>query len=245
MDSIATELEQELHTVLVPVCATWGITLDQATLSRLQRYALELLRWNEQLNLTRIITPHDIVVRHFLDSFACARAWTTPPTLLIDIGTGAGFPGIPLKLLWPELRLTLSDSIRKKTTFVTHVVELLELPDVAVVTARAEDMGHHPAYRGQFDACIARAVAALPVLAEYCLPLCGLGGRFVAPKGAGGVEEAQAAEAALIKLGGTLGPILAVDLPGVEPRVLVVVDKIRATPAEFPRAAGVPAKRPL
>jgi 16S rRNA (guanine527-N7)-methyltransferase len=246
MTSIERDLEREIRTLLVPTAAAaWGITLDEQQREQFLRYAVELLGWNEHVNLTRITTARDIVVRHFLDSLACTQAWQEPPRTLADVGTGAGFPGIPLKIIWPHLHLTLSDSIGKKTLFLEHVRRNLALDHVEIVTMRAEEHGHDPAHRERYDAVVARAVAALPVLSEYCLPLLRVGGRFVAPKGADGAAEARAAERALGHLGGTLVDVLPVVLPGVEPRTLVVIDKKARTPRGFPRPPGMPAKRPL
>lgn len=245
MDSTASELENHLRELLVPVAAQWDLDVGPAALEQLRVYGVELVRWNEQVNLTRIVAPREIVIRHFLDSLACARAWDTPPASLADIGTGAGFPGIPLKIVWPKMALLVSDSIGKKTAFLRHVVSALELEGVEVVTGRAEALGRDPAYRERYDGVVARAVAALNVLSEYCLPLCRIGGRFVAPKGPEGAAEALEARRAIGQLGGRPRAVLPVQLPEVEQRTLVVVDKVRATPREFPRDVGVPSKRPL
>ena len=245
MDSTGHAIEPFLRDVLVPVSARWDIRIDDRAIRRFALYAAELVRWNERVNLTRITAPGDIVVRHFLDSLACARAFGSVPPSLIDVGTGAGFPGLPLKIIWPTMHLVLSDSIGKKTAFLWHIVEALELDDVEVVTARAEDLGRDPAHREQYAGVVARAVADLAVLVEYCLPLCRVGGFFVAPKSANGAEEAQAAGRALDLLGGRLREVLPVELPDLPPRTLVVVEKVRATPAGLPRPTGVPAKQPL
>lgn len=245
MASTERDLEREIRTLLVPTAATWGIALGEHEQEQFLRYALELLQWNEHVNLTRITAPRDIVVRHFLDSLACAQAFETPPRMLADVGTGAGFPGIPLKIIWPGTQLTLSDSIGKKTLFLDHVRQNLALDNVEIVTMRAEEHGHDPAHRGRYDAVAARAVAALPVLSEYCLPLLRVGGRFAAPKGADGAAEAEAARSAMRHLGGKLVSVLPVALPGVEPRTLVVIEKIAPTPRGFPRPTGMPTKRPL
>ena len=245
MDSTDPAIEPFLRDVLVPVSAGWNIQIDDRALRRFARYAAELVHWNERVNLTRITTPGDIVVRHFLDSLACARAFGSMPPSLIDVGTGAGFPGLPLKIIWPTMRLVLSDSIGKKTAFLRHLVQALELEDVEVVTARAENLGRDPAHREQHAGVVARAVADLAVLGEYCLPLCRIGGHFVAPKGANGAEEAQGAGRAIGLLGGRLREVLPVELPGLPARTLVVVEKVRATPARLPRPTGVPAKQPL
>ena len=245
MDSTAQALDTQLRELLRPTAATWGLRLGEAQLDLLRRYALELLRWNQQVNLTRITDPRDIVIRHFLDSLACAQAFDRPPVSLLDVGTGAGLPGIPLKIVWPEAEVTLSDSIGKKTAFLEHVVGVLGLQNVRVVTARAEALGRDRSHREAYEGVVARAVASLAVLSEYCLPLCRVGGRFVAPKGGAGAEEATEAQRAIGQLGGKLGDIIPVTLPGVEPRTLVIVEKLRPTPTQFPRAAGIPSKRPL
>ncbi len=245
MDSTAHELEQQLRAVLVPGAAEWGVLVGEAEVQSFLRYGLELLRWNEQVNLTRITAPRDVVIRHFLDSLACAAGFETPPATLADLGTGAGFPGIPLKIVWPDTRLMLSDSVGKKTAFLEHVVAQLGLRDVEVVTARAEALGRDPAHRERYDGVVARAVAALDVLSEYALPLCRVGARFVAPKGGDGAEEAELARRAIGRVGGKLVAVRPVELPGVEPRTLVVIAKERPTPDDLPRAVGVPSRRPL
>lgn len=230
--------------ILNETTSVWGIDLTAVQQEQFAVYSRELRAWNEKTNLTAIVDEHGIVVRHFLDSIRCALSWGNPASL-IDIGAGAGFPGLPLKILQPDLRLTLVESIDKKAAFLRHMVETLALSDVVVVSARAEAVGHDPRHREQYDAATGRAVADLRVLAEYCLPLCRVGGRFFAPKGAGGAEETTQAEQAIARLGGSAPQVEQVILPGVEERTLVVVDKHSPTPAAYPRAIGVPSKRPL
>ncbi|MDP2965861.1 MAG: 16S rRNA (guanine(527)-N(7))-methyltransferase RsmG, partial [Pelolinea sp.] len=179
--------------------------------------------------------------------FSCVLAWKeNPPRRLIDIGTGAGFPGIPLKILYPSMRLTLVESVGKKANFCRHMIETLKLEAVEVVTARAEDVGQMPAHREAYDWAVARAVANLPVLLEYLLPLVQVGGAMLAQKGQSGPAETHKAEKALKILGGRTRQLLPVTLPGVaDERFLVVVDKVAATPPQYPRKPGVPAKKPL
>ncbi len=233
MDSLAT------------TTTAWGLPLSEAQIDQLATYAAELRRWNERVNLTAIDDEAGIVVRHFLDSLRCALSWGDAPGSLVDVGAGAGFPGLPLKILRPELRLTLVESVAKKAAFLRHVVDMLGLAGVEVVVARAEALGRDAAHRGRYDVAVARAVAELRVLAEYCLPLCRVGGRFLAPKGAQIAAEVQSAQPAIAQLGGRLLAVEDVDLPGLEPRSLVVVAKVASTPPRYPRAPGVPAKRPL
>lgn len=184
-------------------------------------------------------------MRHFLDSLRCALSWGAHPQRLIDIGTGAGFPGLPLKILHPDIQLTLVESTAKKAVFLRHIVGLLELNEVEIIAARAETIGQDQQHREQYDVVVARAVAELGILAEYCLPLCRIGGRFLAPKGAIIRDEAQAARQAITRLGGRLVGIEPVELPGLAARSLVVVEKIAPTPPAYPRAAGMPAKHPI
>ena len=162
------------------------------------------------------------------------------------MGTGAGFPGIPIKIIYPKVKLSLVESVGKKAEFCRHVVKVLDLPGVEVIQERAENLGQNPAYREYYDWAVARAVAILPVLAEYLLPLVRVGGSILAMKGESGPAEAHSAEHALKVLGGHLRQLIPVTLPGVaEERYLVVIDKVAATPKGYPRNVGVPAKRPL
>lgn len=230
---------------LAATCAAWGIPLTPSQLDQFATYAAELRRWNERVNLTAITDMEGIVTRHFLDSLRCALSWGSAPASLADIGAGAGFPGLPLKILRPTLRLTLAESIAKKAAFLEHMVRELGLADVQVLAVRAEALGRDAAHRARYDVAVARAVAELRVLAEYCLPLCRVGGRCLAPKGAQIADELAAAERAITRLGGRCLGVEPVELPGVEPRTLVVIEKVAATPPQYPRAPGVPARRPI
>lgn len=225
----------------------FGVHLTGRQLVALMTFERELLEWNEKFNLTAIRDVEGIRTKHFLDSFSCVLAWKEkPPRRLIDIGTGAGFPGIPLKILYPSMRLTLVESVGKKTNFCRHMVETLKLEATEVVTARAEDVGQMPAHREAYDWAVARAVANLQVLAEYLLPLVQVGGAILAQKGQSGPAETHKAEKALKILGGRTRQLLPVTLPGVaDERYLVVMDKVAATPPQYPRKPGIPAKKPL
>jgi 16S rRNA (guanine527-N7)-methyltransferase len=225
----------------------FGVHLTGRQVVALMTFERELLAWNEKFNLTAIRDVEGIRTKHFLDSFSCVLAWKeNPPRRLIDIGTGAGFPGIPLKILYPSMRLTLVESVGKKTNFCQHMVETLKLDATEVVTARAEDVGQMPAHREAYDWAVARAVANLQVLAEYLLPLVQVGGAMLAQKGQSGPAETHKAEKALKILGGRTRQLLPVTLPGVaDERFLVVMDKVAATPPQYPRKPGIPAKKPL
>ncbi len=227
--------------------ALFGLSLTERQVRALAAYERELMEWNRKFNLTAIRDEESIRTKHYLDSFSCALAWrSAPPARLIDVGTGAGFPGIPLKILYPQLRLTLVESVGKKAMFCQHIVELLGLEEVDVLQARAEAVGQDPRHRESYDWAVARAVAKLNVLAEYLLPLVKMGGRMLAQKGESGPAEAQAAEHAMKILGGKLSSLVKVNLPGVaDDRYLVVVEKIAASPPKYPRKPGIPVKMPL
>jgi 16S rRNA (guanine527-N7)-methyltransferase len=230
-----------LHTT----AAAWGLALSQRQLDQFDAYATELQHWNDQLNLTTVTSRDAIITRHFLDSLRCALSWGDAPATLADIGSGAGFPGLPLKILRPELQLTLVESIEKKAQFLRHMAAALGLDDVQVLAARAEAIGQEPGQRERYQVVAARAVAELRVLAEYCLPLVALGGRLLAPKGPQAAGEAALADRAIQELGGRLLAIEPVELPGEPARTLVVIEKLTATPPRYPRRAGIPSKRPL
>jgi 16S rRNA (guanine527-N7)-methyltransferase len=224
-----------------------GIHLSPRQLACFERYEKELVEWNARFNLTAIRDSEGIRAKHFLDSLTCLLAWRdVPPASLIDVGTGAGFPGLPLKILYPGLDLALVESVGKKAAFCRHAAASLGMERVDVITARAEEVGQNPRYRERFDWAVARAVAALPILVEYLLPLVKVGGGVLAQKGESGPAEAHASERALRMLGGRLRQVIPVHLPGVaEDRYLIVIDKVAATPPNYPRREGIPAKKPL
>ena len=224
--------------------------LTPAQLAAFRTYADELCAWNEKFNLTSIRDLEGIQVKHFLDSLSILKvlssAGSRGPLRLIDVGTGAGFPGLPLKIMCPELRLTLVEATGKKVAFCRAMAAKLQLSGVTVVKARAEEIGQDPAHREQYDWAVARAVAEMPVLAEYLLPLVKRGGHALAQKGENAPAETHTAEAAVRRLGGQLERIVPVELPGiVETRYLVIFVKTAATPPAYPRRPGVPSKNPL
>lgn len=224
-----------------------GIRLTESQIMAFQTFESELVTWNEKFNLTAIRDQEQIRNKHFLDSLTCIFAWgENKPKNLIDIGTGAGFPGIPLKILYPNMKLTLVESIGKKTKFCQHVVNILNLENVKIIQDRAEVIGQEINYREKYDWAVARAVANLPVLVEFLIPLVKLDGGVIAQKGESGPAEAQKAGNAIRILGGSLRQLLPVTIPGVvEERYLVIIDKIARTPKIYPRRTGIPAKLPL
>jgi 16S rRNA (guanine527-N7)-methyltransferase len=224
-----------------------GLTLTARQLAALRWYADELVRWNARFNLTAITDPAEIEAKHFLDSLTCLRVMKAGlGGRVVDVGTGAGFPGIPLKIVASGLTLTLVEATGKKLDFCRHVVEGLGLERVELVQGRAEEIGRQPEHREAYDWAVARAVAPMAVLVEYLLPLVRLGGNALAQKGESGPAEAQSAEGALRILGGEVSQVVSLERPGVtEGRFLVVVRKVARTPSEYPRRPGIPAKRPL
>ena len=222
------------------------VKLSAAQLAALEEFAKLLLVWNQRFNLTSVRTLEEVWVRHFLDSLTCLRAMRgTTMARVVDVGTGAGFPGLVLKIAQPEMQLTLVESTGKKTGFCAEVVRQLGLENVDIQTARAEELGQKPEHREQYDWALARAVAPMPVLVEYLLPLVRVGGYMLAQKGKDGEQETKQAESAITTLGGEPGRVLPVSLPGLGDRTLIVVAKTHGTPDRYPRRVGIPSKRPL
>lgn len=237
-----------------------GFLLSPRQLEQFQLYYDTLVDWNSRINLTAITDYEAVQVRHFLDSLTVAFALISELReenhkaiealinnfRIIDIGTGAGFPGLPLKILWPHISLTLNDSIAKKTTFLQEVAQTLDLSGVEVVTARAEEIGQDKTHRQRYDLVTARAVSALPVLCEYCLPLAKVGGCLLAPKKGDISQELSEGRQAAKLLGGRLGKSYSFTLPGdEEPRTVISVRKAAPTPPGYPRRVGLAKTRPL
>lgn len=242
---------------LISGAAQMGVHLTSAHVAAFQTYSNELLSWNQQFNLTAVTDPEQVETRHFLDSLAlipalAAQESITVPALLsrnlrmVDVGAGAGFPGLALRIVWPRARVSLIEATGKKVKFLEHVSQKLGLSDVKLIQGRAEELGLKEPYRAGYDLVLARAVASLPTLVEYLLPLARRGGQVVAYKGSAAHEEAMCAEQAIRTLGGRLTKLIPVDIPGlVETRVLVLIDKVAQTPEGYPRGRGLPRKHPL
>jgi 16S rRNA (guanine527-N7)-methyltransferase len=225
----------------------FGIDLSPEQVALFENYARELAAWNSHTNLTAIIEPDAVRVRHFLDSLSVVRAVSVQPGLhVLDVGTGAGFPGLPLHIAVPGLHTTLMEATGKKIAFLDHLVARLGLENVKTLHARAEEAAHLTDQRASYDLVLARAVARLPGLLEYLLPFARIGGHCVAMKGATAFEEADDSKKALEILGGKLEIIVPVELPEVaEKHYLVVVEKIAKTPAAYPRKPGIPTRKPI
>ncbi|MFA5367516.1 MAG: 16S rRNA (guanine(527)-N(7))-methyltransferase RsmG [Dehalococcoidia bacterium] len=222
-----------------------GLSLTSEQVDRFQIYYDELVDWNRRMNLTSIVDYDEVQVKHFLDSLTVSAAFNSIPSTVVDVGTGAGLPGLALKIAYPDIELTLIDSTQKKAAFLNHLVDVLKLDGVQVVTGRAEDLAHDERYRERFDAVLARGVARLAALAELTLPFCAVGGVFIAMKKREDHAEVDESDAALRTLGGRLRRVVGVDLPELTGRALVIVDKVKSTPDKYPRRSGIPQKRPL
>lgn len=232
---------------LADAFATSGITASEDQLVQLERYYQMLVDWNQRMNLTAITEPREVAVKHMVDSLLCFdRTYFPQGAKVIDVGTGAGFPGIPLKIIYPDLEMVLFDSLQKRLKFLQAVIDELGLTDIYCVHGRAEDGGRDPALREKFDVVVSRAVARMVLLVEWCLPFLHTGGWMIALKGAQYQEELLEAKRAIQLLGGKAGAAQEVSLPGFsERRGLLFVQKITKTPAAYPRRPGVADKKPL
>lgn len=223
-----------------------NLELTPAQSETFLKYESLLLEWNRKFNLTAITKPEEIRLKHFYDSLTCLRLIPLDADSLIDIGCGAGFPGIPLKILLPELKLVLVESVGKKADFCAIAAEALGLKQVSILHARAEDLGQDPAHREQYTWAVARAVAPLPVLVEYLLPLVRIGGSMLAQKGSSAAAEVAQAKQAIGLLGGAHPQVDSFQLPITnDQRALIRIEKISASPHQYPRKAGLPSKKPL
>lgn len=228
-----------------------GINLSDKQITQFKLYYQELVSWNKKFNLTTITDYQEVQTKHFLDSLTVVLALTEeelrqPGFSIIDIGTGAGFPGIPLKVFLTQSRLVLLDSKAKKATFLQHIIDQLELDYVEVVIGRSEEIAHQPLFRENFTLVVSRAVASLPALVELALPFCHIGGKFIAQKKGQIEQEVVQAGKAIDVLGGKLNQVKKVELEELsDRRYLVIIDKICPSPEKYPRRAGTPARHPI
>lgn len=221
------------------------LSFTEEQLAQFTRYYELLVETNKVMNLTAITEPEEVAVKHMVDSLLAFEAEMAGKTL-VDVGTGAGFPGVPLKIYCPSLKVTLVDSLGKRLRFLEQVISELDLKGIRCEHLRAEDAGRNKKHREQYDYVTARAVARLSVLSEYCLPLAKKGGQFIALKGSRYAEEIDEGEAAVKILGGKIISAEPVKLPGLDDgRAIIKIAKIKATPAQYPRKAGTPEKQPL
>lgn len=230
-----------------------GLNLTRVQIEKFEDLYKILVEWNERFNLTAITEYEQVQIRHFLDSLSCVLAFKQQnfqpgdgPLACIDVGSGAGFPGLALKIYCPQIEMTLLEATGKKVEFAGFAIQHLGLKRIQAIKGRAEELGQALEHRECYDVVLARAVAELPVLVEYLLPLCRPGGLVIAQKGASAQEESQMAEYAISVLGGRLKKIVPIELSGLaETRNLVLIDKVARTPDKYPRRPGIPGKRPL
>lgn len=230
--------------ILIEGAKSFNLTLTDQIVDKFFQYKQQVIEWNEKINLTAITQEEDFILKHFLDSISVLKFVNNSGSLL-DIGTGAGFPGIPIKLIFDKINITLMDSLEKRVKFLKHTISLLDLKGIDAIHGRAEDLGQRLEYREKFDICIARAVASLPVLMEYSLPFIKIGGTFIAMKAEtkGEIENSQKA---LQLLGGKIETISEFILPMSDhKRTIICIKKIKQTSFQYPRKAGKPAKDPL
>ena len=224
-----------------------NIQLDEIRYKKLDLYFQMLIEKNKVMNLTAIIERKDVFIKHFLDSLMINCFYDMSKAKnLIDIGTGAGFPGIPVKIFFPEIRMVLLDSLQKRLNFLSDVVDQLELKDVTLLHGRAEDFAHDGKYRQKFDLVTSRAVANLSTLSELCLPYNKIGGSFISYKGPDSNEEIEKAKKSVFEMGGKVENVYSYQLPYSDiDRSMIVIHKKRNTPGIYPRKAGIPGKNPL
>ena len=237
----------ENKSILKRGCEFFNISLNEMQEKQFHKYYEMMITWNQVMNLTAITDYDEVMQKHFVDSLALAQGLEVSSyKTLIDVGTGAGFPGIPLKIMYPQLEVVLLDSLNKRVKFLNAVVEELGLEKIRAIHGRAEDIARQKQYRESFDLCVSRAVANLSSLSEYCIPFIKEGGMFVSYKSGVVDEELEKAKKAIYLLGGEKKNVVKFILPDSDiERSLVIIEKAKGTPKKYPRKAGVPAKEPL
>lgn len=231
---------------IIPLCKDFGVEITPEIERKLNLYGNLLIEWNEKINLTAITDPEGVLYKHFYDCILFFKNVNVPQNAkVIDVGTGAGFPGLVLKIVRDDLSVTLLDSLNKRITFLNDVIEKLGLQDITAIHSRAEEGGNNKTLREKFDISCARAVASMPVLLEYCVPFIKTGGQFVAMKGPSATEEIEKSQNAIKQLGVTKPTIICETLTGEEQRAFCVFKKISQTPPKYPRNSGKIAKQPL
>ena len=230
---------------LLEKASTIGVRFSVEQMDKFYKYMNLLIEWNEKINLTAIIEPNEIILKHFIDSITILKD-IKDGSIVVDVGTGAGFPGIPLSIMNPTLKITLVDSLNKRLIFLQEVINELDLKNVELVHARAEEFGRNKKYREKFDIATSRAVANLATLSEYLLPLVKINGQAISMKAGNASQEIEDAKKAIKTLGGNINNIEEFKLPQSDiGRTIIIIDKISGTPGKYPRKPGTPAKEPI
>ncbi len=235
----------KLESYLIDASKNAGISMDNEQISRFDLYYNMLIEWNSKINLTAITEPYDVAVKHFIDSLMILKYVNIPNNAaVIDVGTGAGFPGVPLKIMRPDIKLVLLDSLNKRLIFLQELLDSLGI-SAELVHSRAEEGSRTSAHREKYDLAVSRAVASMNVLCEYCMPYVKVGGRFVAMKGFDCDNELKTAKQAVAALGGKVSNVNKFTLPDDSGRAIVTIDKIKSTPVKYPRHGSKIAKSPI
>ena len=230
---------------LLEKASTMGVRFSVEQMDKFYKYMNLLIEWNEKINLTAIIEPNEIILKHFIDSITILKD-IKDGSIVVDVGTGAGFPGIPLSIMNPTLKITLVDSLNKRLIFLQEVINELDLKNVELVHARVEEFGRNKKYREKFDVATSRAVANLATLSEYLLPLVKINGKAISMKAGNASQEIEDAKKAIKTLGGNINNIEEFNLPQSDiGRTIIIIDKISGTPGKYPRKPGTPAKEPI
>lgn len=224
-----------------------SVEVDRKKIDQFNQFYDLIVEWNKVMNLTAITDYKDVVEKHFLDSLSIERILKLDDIkAVMDVGTGAGFPGMPLKIIYPDLKITLLDSLNKRVRFLNEVIRQLELKNIDAIHGRAEDIGKNENYREKYDLCVSRAVANLATLSEYCMPFVRVGGVFVSYKSGDIDEEVLKSKKAISLFGGKIDEVVKFQLPGTDiNRAFVKIKKIKGTPKKYPRKSGIPSKEPL
>jgi 16S rRNA (guanine527-N7)-methyltransferase len=237
----------DIRTVLIDGCREYGVDLDEKKVEKFIKYMEMLKEWNQKINLTAITDDEEIIKKHFIDSVSILQSGVIKDGMsIIDVGTGAGFPGIPLKIVMPTLNILLLDSLNKRVAYLNDVIMQLELDGIETIHARAEELSRKKEYREKYDAAVARAVANLNKLSEYCIPYVKTGGYFISMKGPSVAPEIEGAKSAIGTLGGRLEKVIDINLPGESmEHKLVIVKKEKETGEKYPRKYAQIEKKPI